>query len=33
MTKTRIVYDNARLEIALLGFCRVLCDPKREEYV
>jgi hypothetical protein len=33
MTKTRIVYDNGRLEIALVGFYRVPYDPKREEYV
>jgi hypothetical protein len=33
MSKTRFVYDNARVEIALLSFYRVLYDPKRDEDV
>lgn len=33
MTKTWIVYNGARIEIALFNFYRVLYDPVRDEYV
>jgi hypothetical protein len=33
MTKAWIVYDGARIEIALFGFYRVLYDPARQEYL
>jgi hypothetical protein len=32
MTKTWIVYDGARIEIAQFNFYRVLYDPIRDEY-
>lgn len=33
MAKTWIIYDGARIEIALFGFYRVLYDPERQEYL
>lgn len=33
MTKSWIVYNGARIEIALFSFYRVLYDPARQEYL